>query len=87
MLQKTKFTLLILAIAFTLIVALQNTGPVDINILFTSLRLSKTVLIIVTLAIGFLVGAFITGRMLRHRHAKRTKHAPLANPAKPSSSS
>ena len=45
MLQKIKFTLLIAAIAFTLIVALQNTDPMGVEILFYSISLSKTVLI------------------------------------------
>jgi uncharacterized integral membrane protein len=87
MLQKTKFTLLIVAIAFTLIVALQNTEATGITILFFSLSLPKTVLIMASLATGFLIGAFTTGRMLRRRHAKRAKQAPPAARAKPSSSS
>lgn len=75
MLQKIKFTLLILAIAFTLIVALQNTGPTDIEILFYSLNLPKTVLIMAAVAAGFLVGALMTSRMLRRKQAKPAKPA------------
>lgn len=73
MLQKIKFTLLILAIAFTLIVALQNTESTKIEILFYSLELPKTVLIMAAVAAGFLVGAFMTSRMLRRKQAKSAK--------------
>lgn len=86
MLQKIKFTLLILAIAFTLIVALQNTERMDIDILFYSTSLPKTVLIMVAAAAGFLVGALMTSRMLRRKQAKRTKTTKPATKAKPETS-
>ena len=67
MLQKLKFTLMVFAILFLLIVTLQNTAPTEVQILLYQVTLPTTVLLICTTAAGFLLGALTTGRVLRRR--------------------
>ncbi len=71
MLQKIKLILLLLLLAFLVVFGLLNNDPTDIDLLFTRLSLSTTLLVFLTAAIGFLAGALTAGLLLH----KRSKHA------------
>ncbi len=54
------YLMLILALAgIALLFILQNVAAVDVNFLFWTVSMSRSLLIVLTLAIGFLLGWFV----------------------------
>jgi uncharacterized integral membrane protein len=64
------YLMLILALAgIALLFILQNVAAVDVNFLFWTVSMSRSLLILLTLAIGFLLGWFVR-LYLSYRQAK-----------------
>jgi hypothetical protein len=55
---------LVLALA-TLILVLQNTDPVETQLLFTSVTMPLALLLFVTTLVGFAIGLAVSGRLTR----------------------
>lgn len=64
--KNVKVVFLIVAIVFVAVVVIQNTEEVVTQVLFAEIRLPRAVLLIVTFAVGFAVGAVATLK-LRNR--------------------
>jgi len=69
--QKIRWFFLILAIAVMLAAVLQNNHETKINLLWLEQTMPLSVLLLVTSAIGFLLGAVVTAAMLRSRRKKK----------------
>ena len=54
-----------LLVLLTLIVVLQNTDSVATRILFVQVEMPRAMLLFVTMAIGFLIGLSVSGRIRR----------------------
>ncbi|QDU36517.1 hypothetical protein Mal4_08030 [Maioricimonas rarisocia] len=69
MIQKLKIAGIVLLAVCALIVVLQNTGPVETDILFFTLTLPHAALLFGSVMVGFIIGVFVAGRMLSRRKA------------------
>ncbi|TWT80673.1 hypothetical protein CA13_21190 [Planctomycetes bacterium CA13] len=81
MMQKIRWFLLVLGVTVALVTALWNNGPVTINFPFFHRELPLSLLILTSVACGFLLGAMTTYSMLRS-HKKATPK--LKKPSKSS---
>lgn len=80
MMQKIRWFLLILIIAFLLAVILLNSDPTDINLVIRKQSLPLSVLLIATLTLGFLFGALTTASMLRRDRRSKSPAKPAKTP-------
>jgi len=83
--QKIRWFFLILAIAVMLAAMLQNNHDTNINLLWLEQTMPLSVLLLVTSAICFLLGAVVTASMLRSHRKK--KEAAARRVEKPVASS
>jgi uncharacterized integral membrane protein len=68
--QKAKIiTVLILAV-LVLIIAMQNTAPVQTQLVIFTIDIPVALLIFGSLVVGFVVGMLVTGRMLGKKSRK-----------------
>lgn len=74
--KKIRWLILILGIVLSLAVALQNNALVEIRWLWMEQTLPLSVLLLTTVAIGFLLGSLMTATMLRRRTKKKEKVDP-----------
>ncbi|QDS93289.1 hypothetical protein FF011L_20510 [Roseimaritima multifibrata] len=72
MLHKIKIVLLLILLASILIFGLLNKEPTEIDLAFTKVEISTTLLVFGTAAVGFISGSLMTGMWL-HRRAKRAR--------------
>ncbi|MEM9827904.1 MAG: lipopolysaccharide assembly protein LapA domain-containing protein [Planctomycetota bacterium] len=79
--QKVRWFLWILGIALVLVLAIQNDGQAQLKLLWTDLSLPLSLLLVVTLGIGFLLGSLMTAMMLWRKKAK-----PSAEKSRPAES-
>ena len=77
--QKIRWFFLIAATVVALVLALQNNGPVEIQLLFLQQSLPLSMLMLSSTAVGFLLGALMTASMLRKRKGKKAKSATSAS--------
>lgn len=85
--QKIRWIVLILAILAALTVTLQNTGAVEVRILWIDLSMSLSILLACTTGIGFLAGALTTALMLLKRGGDKKGGNKKTDSGKKSSSS
>ena len=57
----------------TLIVVLQNTEPVETQLLFTSVTMPRALLLAITLLVGFVLGLVLSGRLVRKPDGAKAK--------------
>jgi uncharacterized integral membrane protein len=77
--QKIRWAILLLGIIVLLTAMLQNSGNVPLKLFFFETQLPVSVLLLVTAAVSFLIGAITTGRMLK----RSAKSKPVVVPEKP----
>jgi uncharacterized integral membrane protein len=80
--QKIRWAILLLGIVVLLAAMIQNSTTAPLKLFFYETELPVSVLLLVTAAISFLLGAITTGRMLRR--SARAKATPPATPEKQS---
>lgn len=56
--KKTKLIIISVLTVFTVILILQNTQPVDTNILFFTITIARAALLLLMTLIGFAIGVF-----------------------------
>jgi len=67
--KNIKIILITVAVSLSVVVALQNTQQVETKFLFTSITMPRVLLLLATLALGFIIG-FITAGLLRRKPGK-----------------
>jgi len=60
----------LLLMLLTVVLTIQNSGPVTINLLFWTVNMPIAVLILITVILGALVGALIALPVLRRKNEK-----------------
>ena len=70
MMKNIKIILIAVVLTLAVVVALQNTEQVETKFLFTSITMPRMLLILSTLAVGFLIG-YITSGLLRRKTGKQ----------------
>ena len=70
--KNIKIILITVVVSLAVVVALQNRQQVETKFLFTSITMPRMLLILSTLAIGFIVG-LITAGLLRRKSDKSKK--------------
>ena len=68
MIKKPKFIITLIVTVIVLILVLQNTEPVDTQILLWDFPMSRALLLIITFLIGFTVGAVSFRYLTRRKH-------------------
>jgi len=66
--MKPKTILSLIVILISLIILIQNTEVVTFSILFWKLTMSKIVLLVITIILGFLIGFLIRPTVLRKKY-------------------
>jgi uncharacterized integral membrane protein len=80
--QKIRWAILLIAIVVLLAAVVQNSANAPLKLFFYKTELPVSVLLLVTAAISFLLGALTTSRMLRRSaKAKATPEPKLEKPA------
>jgi uncharacterized integral membrane protein len=75
--QKIRWAILLLGIVVLMAAMIQNSATAPLKLFFYETELPVSVLLLVTAAISFLIGAITTGRMLRRAaKAKATSPSP-----------
>ena len=69
MMKNIKIILITVVLCLAVVVSLQNTEQVETKFLFTSITMPRMLLILSTLAVGFLIG-YITSGLLRRKPGK-----------------
>lgn len=85
MMQKIRWTILLLGIIVLLAAMIQNSDNVPLQLFFYKTQLPISVLLLVTSAVSFLIGAITTGRMLKR--SGKAKSAVGNGSAKPAEKS
>ena len=67
--KNIKIILITVVVSLSVVVALQNTQQVETKFLFTSITMPRVLLLLATLALGFIIG-FITAGLLRRKPGK-----------------
>lgn len=67
--KNIKIVLITVVVSLAVVVALQNTQQVETKFLFTSITMPRVLLLLSTLALGFVIG-FITAGLLRRKPNK-----------------
>lgn len=67
--KNIKIILVTVVVSLAVVVALQNTQQVETKFLFTSITMPRVLLLLATLALGFIIG-FITAGLLRRKPGK-----------------
>ena len=70
--KNIKIILITVVVSLAVVVALQNRQQVETKFLFTSITMPRMLLILSTLAIGFIIG-LITAGLLRRKSDKSKK--------------
>ena len=85
MIQKIRWFLLILVIVLTLAAITQNGQETTVQLLWLTRTMPLSVLLLSTIAVGFLLGALTTALMLRRRHKAKeaAKSKKATEPTKP----
>ena len=68
--MKTKHIIIIILAIFALIIAIQNTGVVTFNVFFWTISMSRILMMVCFLLIGFIVG-LLTKRRLKSQSQKK----------------
>ena len=69
MMKNIKIVLIAVVLTLAVVVALQNKEQVETKFLFTSITMPRVMLLLLTLALGFIIG-IITAGLLRRKPAK-----------------
>jgi len=80
MMQKIRWSILILGVIVLLAAMLQNSGPVTLKLFFFETAMPISVLLLATSVTSFLVGGLTIGRMLRRREAVKKIDSPPTTP-------
>ena len=67
--KNIKIILVTVIVSLSVVVALQNTQEVETKFLFTSITMPRVMLLLATMALGFIIG-FITAGLLRKKPVK-----------------
>ena len=67
--KNIKIVLITVVVSLAVVVAVQNTQQVETKFLFTSITMPRVLLLLATLAVGFIIG-FITAGLLRRKPSK-----------------
>ncbi len=67
-----KLVAIAIVVILAIVVVMQNTQSVETRLLFVTVEMPRAVLLFVTLAIGFVVGVLVGGKIVRKRTAKPT---------------
>jgi len=76
MMQKIRWAILILGILVLLTAMVQNSQPVPLKLFLFETAMPTSIVLLVTSATSFLIGAITAGRMLRRRDAGRNQASP-----------
>ena len=80
MLQKIRWFFLLVGLTFVLLLMWGNSSPVTVKFPFVAdQQLPLSILIFTTSAASFVLGAIVTGWMLRRRHKSAAKAEAAAN--------
>ena len=71
--KKFKVILIFVIIAIAVVVALQNTEPVDMKILWMNLPVPRMLLVLITFGMGFLGGLIAASLILRKSTKEKKK--------------
>ena len=85
--QKIRWFLLILVIAITLAAMLQNNHDTAISLLWWERAMPLSMLLLASVAIGFLLGSVLTASMLRSRRKKKEAAAKSVDTVEASNAS
>jgi uncharacterized integral membrane protein len=82
--QKIRWAILLLGIIVLLAAMIQNSENAQLKLFFYETQLPVSVLLLVTSAVSFLIGAITTGRMLKRSAKLKSKpmtEKPVEKPA------
>jgi uncharacterized integral membrane protein len=65
--MKAKYIALIIVLVLALIILFQNSQVIKIRLLFWKIEMSQIILVLFTLAVGFVLG-FVTAKLAGRRH-------------------
>ncbi len=75
MLDRLRLFGLVALVILAVVLILQNIGPAEASILFISLKMPLAVMLMLTFAIGFVVGLLTAGRLTRKKREKEKADA------------
>lgn len=75
--QKTKFIFSLLLIVLLIVFSIANWQNVEFNLIFTTIQMPRTVLILSCVLVGYILAAFMEG-MDKKKHRKQEKKEDTA---------
>ena len=72
--NQTKLILITLLVIVALVLVIQNTQPVNTNILFFTITMPRAVLLLLMTLIGFVIGVFTVFHYVAKRSQKEIKN-------------
>jgi uncharacterized integral membrane protein len=67
--MRPKYTVLLVVILFVLIILFQNREVVTLRLFFWSIEMSRVILVLITVGLGFILG-FVTNAIVGRRRRK-----------------